>query len=70
MKNLYFIRSNGEKLLVEPNIKEDDVIKFIKKFVKEKNPDFEIYYIRSWETDEGTMYDVGSHTEFFLLSDI
>lgn len=47
MKNLYFIRSNGEKLLVEPNIKEDDVIKFIKKFVKEKNPDFEIYYIRS-----------------------
>lgn len=70
MKNLYFIRSNGERILVEPKIKEDNIIKFIKKFVKEKNPNFKIYYIRSWATDEGTMYDVGSHTEFFLLSDI
>lgn len=70
MKNLYFIRSNGKYLLVESKVEEKDTIKFIKKFVKEKNPDFKIYYIRSWETDEGTMYDVGSHTEFFLLSDI
>lgn len=70
MKNLYFIRSNGERILVEPKIKEDNIIKFIKKFVKEKNPNFKIYYIRSWEEDSGIMYDVGSHTEFFLLSDI
>lgn len=69
MKNLYFIRSNGERILVEPKIKEDNTIKFIKKFVKEKNPNFEIYYIRSWKTEEGIMYDVGSHTEFFLLGD-
>lgn len=69
MKNLYFIRSNGEKLLVKSKIKEDNTIKFIKKFVKEKNPNFEIYYIRSWVTEEGIMYDVGSHTEFFLFSD-
>ena len=70
MPNLYFIRSNGEKLLVESEIKEDNTIKFIKKFVKEKNPNFKIYYFRSWEEDSGIMYDVGSHTEFFLLSDI
>lgn len=69
MKNLYFIRSNGEYLLVEPKVEEKDTIKFIKKFIKEKNPDFEIYYIRSWETKEGTMFDVGSHTEFFLWGD-
>lgn len=69
MKNLYFIRSNGEYLLVEPKIEEKDTIKFIKKFIKEKNPDFEIYYIRTWETNEGTMYDVGSYTEFFLWGD-
>ena len=69
MKNLYFIRSNGERILVESKIKEDNTIKFIKKFVKEKNPNFEIYYIRSWETEEGIMYDVSSHTEFFLLGD-
>ena len=69
MKNLYFIRSNGERILVEPKTKEDNTIKFIKKFVKEKNPNFEIYYIRSWKTEEGITYDVGSHTEFFLLGD-
>lgn len=69
MKNLYFIRSNGEQLLIEFKVEEKDTIKFIKKFIKEKNPDFEIYYIRSWETKEGTMFDVGSHTEFFLWGD-
>lgn len=69
MKNLYFIRSNGEYLLLESKIEEKNTIKFIKKFIKEKNPNFEIYYIRSWETDEGIMYDVGSHTEFFLWGD-
>ena len=70
MKNLYFIRSNGEHLLVEPKIAECDVVKFIKKFIKEKNPKFKTYYIRSWETEDGIMYDVGSHTEFFILRDI
>lgn len=69
MKNLYFIRANGEYLLVEPKVEEKDTIKFIKKFIKEKNPDFEVYYVRAWETDEGTMFDVGSHTEFFLWGD-
>lgn len=36
MKNLYFIRSNGEYLLLESKIEEKNTIKFIKKFIKEK----------------------------------
>ena len=27
---------------------------------------FKSYYKRTWEVSEGTMVDVGSHTEFFL----
>jgi len=27
---------------------------------------FQSYYVRTWDVREGTMYDVGSHTEFFL----
>ncbi len=68
MGNLYFIRSNGEKMLVETNIEEKYVMKSIIAFVKETNPNFSMYYTRSWKTEEGTMYDVGSHSEFFLLT--
>lgn len=70
MPNLYFIRSNGEKRLIHENIDPEKVISYIKEYTYSLNPNFKIYYIRSWETEEGTMYDVGSHTEFFLLSDI
>ena len=27
---------------------------------------FKSYYKRTWEVSEGTMVDVGSHSEFFL----
>ena len=27
-----------------------------------------IYYIRGWNEDNATVFDVGSHTEFFYLS--
>lgn len=70
MDNLYFIRSNGEKILVTENINKETIMNRIQEYVASLNPNFKIYYIRSWATDEGTMYDVGSHTEFFLLSDI
>lgn len=65
---LYFINSDDEKILVNDTVEEKYVTKYIKDFVKEKNPKFDICYFRSWETEEGMMYDVGSHVEFFLLS--
>ena len=69
MKNLYFIRSNGEKRLVRENIDPETAIGYINEYIATLNPNFKVYYIRTWETEEGTMYDVGSHTEFFLVGE-
>ena len=65
---LYFIRSNGEKVLVKENISEESVMYEIVKYTESLNPNYKIYYTRSWKDEEtgGTKYDIGSHTEFFL----
>lgn len=65
--NLYFQRSSGDEVLVTSAATEDNVFIKIKEFILELNPNYETPYIRSWETKRGIMYDVGSHTEFFLL---
>ena len=69
MKNLYFIRSNGEKRLVRENIDPETAMGYINEYTHSLNPNYKIYYIRTWESEEGTMYDVGSHTEFFLVGE-
>ena len=68
--NLYFIRSNGEWILVKENVTEETAVKEINAYVEKLNPNYTIYYIRSWYSEDrgGTMYDVGSHTEFFILA--
>lgn len=64
--NLYFYDSQGNKRLVKENIAELDAGKAIKLHVKELNPDYVIYYVRSWMPAPGiTTYDVGSHTEHY-----
>lgn len=65
MGTLYFDRSNGERITIAENISKQDVYKCITKAVKDMNPSYKIYYMREWETADGTRYDVGSHTEFF-----
>ena len=67
LKNLYFIRSNGEKRLVRKNIDPETALGYIQEYTHSLNPNFKIHYFRSWEEDGGTMYDVGSHTEFFWV---
>lgn len=67
MPNLYFIRSNGEKKLAHENIDPEKAISYINEYTYSLNPNFKIYYFRSWEEDGGIMYDVGSHTEFFWV---
>jgi hypothetical protein len=67
MKTLYFLDSQGNKRKVKENIAEASVMAEITSYVKELNPKYEIYYVRTWETEKGITYDVGSHTEFFLL---
>lgn len=68
---LYFLSSRGEKRLVKENVEVSEVAKEMGDYVKSLNPNYHIYYIRSWysEDHKGTMYDVGSHSEFFLLVD-
>ena len=69
LMNLYFIRSNGEKRLVKENIAENEVYSHINQYVNRLNPTYKIYYTRSWYSEDwgGTLYDVGSYSEFFLL---
>lgn len=69
MKNLYFIRSNGEKRLVRQNINPETALGYIEEYTHSLNPNFKIYYFRSWEEDGGTMYDIGSYTEFFWVGE-
>ena len=69
MSNLYFIRSNGEKRLVRENIDPEKATGYINEYVHSLNPKYKIYYYRSWENEEGIMYDVGNHTEFFLVGE-
>ena len=66
---LYFIRSNGEKVLVKENIDPEKAIGYINEYTHSLNPNCKIYYIRTWYSEDygGTMYDIGSHTEFFVL---
>lgn len=69
MSNLYFIRSNGERRLVRGNIDPEKAIGYINEYTHSLNPNYKIYYIRSWGENGGTMYDVGSHTEFFWVGE-
>lgn len=62
--NLYFISSRNEYRLLKRNVTWDECFTLIGEFLKEHN--FTWYYTRTWSVDEGMMFDVGSHTEFFL----
>lgn len=65
---LYFENSRGEKRLIAEPQTEQEAMKVIKEFCDER--DFKIYYTRAWKTPDGyKKYDVGSHTEFFILDD-
>ena len=63
-RNLYFIDCHGYYELMDKNVTERTARIQIQAFLDKHN--FRSYYTRSWNTDEGTMYDVGSHSEFFL----
>ena len=62
---LYFKNSRGEKRIIAEPETEQEAMKEICDFCEERN--FKIYYVRKWQTEDGLKYDVGSHTEFFIL---
>lgn len=63
---LHFENSYGQRRIIAEPHTEEEAYKEIYKFCGDRN--FEIYYVRTW-TDENALkwYDVGSHTEFFIL---
>lgn len=69
MYNLFFENGYGERRLLVSAVKENDIITTISSEVKKMNPNFKIYYIRSWNSSANKneiVYDVGSHTEYFI----
>lgn len=62
---LYFQNRNGKERLIAEVKDGDDAYMKIKEFCNERG--FKIYYTRCWKRDNVVVYDVGSHTEFFLL---
>lgn len=64
--NLYFRDSHGNKRLLASNINnKEGVFEYIQTFLDEHN--FKSYYTRMWYADDYTWYDVGSHTEYFMV---
>lgn len=62
---LYFLQSNGKRRFLQDCVDEHEAWRAIHQFCEERN--FHIYYSRSWTENGETWYDVGSHTEFFIL---
>ena len=64
MKLLFKNGKGEEKLIAEP-LSREEVIKDINKFLDDHN--FKSYYTRVWEENGRLIFDVGSHTEVFIL---
>ena len=63
---LYCQRSNGEYKKLSDFATKENAEYMIRNFLMAYN--YQSYYTRSWEDERGTIYDVGSHTEFFVLT--
>lgn len=66
--NVYFRDSKGEKRLLKENVRtKESAIKIMQDFMDDHN--FKSYYTRMWynENNGYTWFDVGSHSEYFLV---
>ena len=73
---LWFENRFGEAKPIAHCENKDDVYRSINEFIKQANArkskgsnPFKSYYMRSWEQDGKTWYDVGSHVEFFYTTE-
>ena len=65
---LYFETSNGERKEIGHPESEKEIFKLISDFLKKHN--YKSCYTRIWKNEIGEIcYDVGSHSEFFVLVD-
>jgi len=74
MKDLYFIRYNGDEVWLASNVTDYEVGKLINDYIdtcndkKEENDKFVSFYWNIWYDEQGDQwFDVGSHSEFFVL---
>jgi len=67
MYTVYFLNSKNVKREIGKANTEEEANKIIQQFLDAHN--FKSYYSRYWycEEENGTMVDVGSHTEFFII---
>lgn len=73
---LWFENRFGDARQIARCENKEDVYRSINDFIEQANaakpkgsPRFKSYYIRSWEQDGKTWYDVGSHVEFFYTTE-
>ena len=62
---LFFQNSQSKERLIEEPYNREEVVKEINKFLDDHN--YKSYYTRVWEDNDRLVFDVGSHTEFFIL---
>ena len=66
---LYFEYSNGEREYVSNARNRDEAISLIYEDLHARNPNFKIYYIRSWKNESNEeVFDVGSWSQFYILT--
>ena len=63
---LYFQRSNGDYRKLSDFANKENAEFMIRNFLMAYN--YQSYYTNVFEDDRGIIFDVGSHTEFFVLT--
>lgn len=64
-KDLYFVNSRNIYRKIDENVTEEKAWALIQDFCDSYN--YKIFYAKSWQEGNKIWYDVGSHTEFFVL---
>lgn len=62
---VYFENSWGVRRVIGNADSSSEVMRIIHNFLEERN--YKSYYTRSWVENNETIYDVGSHSEFFIV---
>lgn len=65
---LYFEDDKGDRREIGRPLSTEDIYKTIDVFLKDHN--YKSYYIRAWKNEKNEIYyDVGSWSEFFVLTE-
>lgn len=71
MFNVYFENRFEERIFIGEAKNEEEIYQLIKSDISVRaQPNFQWYYTRSWERDGEKIYDVGSHTEFYIAAPV